>query len=197
MVSISGDGLSATYRLLAYPFAARTTRAGSRCLLGLAPTGGYRATPVARRAVALTPPFHPYPLESTNKGRSVLCGPVRRLAAPRRYLAVYPCGARTFLGCPYSRPSATTAPHHLPRRESYRPAGPGGRLTSRDRPDQTSQTVCAPPYLTRARRSRPTKARSRRAPRTRCAAAAASHSWDALGVTRVPRSRRARRGSAP
>src|SRR5438132_10602418 len=31
--------------------AAQTTRAGSRCLLGLAPTGGCRAAPVARRAV--------------------------------------------------------------------------------------------------------------------------------------------------
>ncbi len=36
---------------------------------------------------ALTPPFHPYP---PCGGRSVLCGPVRRLAAPRRYLAVCP-----------------------------------------------------------------------------------------------------------
>ena len=36
---------------------------------------------------ALTPPFHPCP---PCGGRSVLCGPVRRLAAPRRYLAVCP-----------------------------------------------------------------------------------------------------------
>src|SRR6059058_855386 len=41
--------------------AAQTTRAGSRCLLGLAPTGGCRATPVAGARWALTPPFHPYP----------------------------------------------------------------------------------------------------------------------------------------
>src|SRR3979411_3098418 len=31
--------------------AAQTTRAGSRCLFGLAPTGGCRAVPVARHAV--------------------------------------------------------------------------------------------------------------------------------------------------
>ena len=37
---------------------------------------------------ALTPPFHPYP--RLRAGRSVFCGPVRRLSAPRRYLAVYP-----------------------------------------------------------------------------------------------------------
>src|SRR4051812_8108608 len=36
---------------------------------------------------ALTPPFHPYPPLG---GRSLLCGPIRRLSAPRRYLAVYP-----------------------------------------------------------------------------------------------------------
>src|SRR5213080_2094371 len=41
--------------------AAPTTRAGSRCLLGLAPTGGYRATPVARRAVGSYPTFSPFP----------------------------------------------------------------------------------------------------------------------------------------
>src|SRR5574341_2390405 len=36
---------------------------------------------------ALTPPFHPYP---PCGGRSLLCGPFRRLTAPRRYLAVSP-----------------------------------------------------------------------------------------------------------
>src|SRR5438874_781045 len=72
--------------------AARTTRAGSRCLLGLAPTGGYRAAPVARRAVGSYPTFSPLPLD---KGPSVFCGPFRRLAEPRRYLAVCPLG----LGC--------------------------------------------------------------------------------------------------
>src|SRR2546426_12053592 len=44
-----------------------------------------RLLPAARWA--LTPPFHPYP---TRVRRSVFCGPIRRLAAPRRYLAVCP-----------------------------------------------------------------------------------------------------------
>jgi hypothetical protein len=40
---------------------------------------------------ALTPPFHPYPESPCgSSGRFVFCGPFRRLAAPRRYLAVYP-----------------------------------------------------------------------------------------------------------
>src|SRR5215472_5502233 len=59
----------------------------SRCLFGLAPTGGYRATTVAGRAVGSYPTFSPLPLD---RGRSVFCGPFRRLAAPRRYLAVSP-----------------------------------------------------------------------------------------------------------
>src|SRR5437870_6971252 len=41
---------------------ARTTRAGSRCLLGLAPTGGCRAAPVAKRAVGSYPTVSPLPL---------------------------------------------------------------------------------------------------------------------------------------
>jgi len=39
---------------------------------------------------ALTPPFHPYRDGSRHPRRFVFCGPVRRLSAPRRYLAVYP-----------------------------------------------------------------------------------------------------------
>src|SRR5438046_7275091 len=58
--------------------AAPTTRAGSRCLLGLAPTGGYRSAPVARRAVGSYPTFSPLPLD---KGRSVS---VARSVALRR-----------------------------------------------------------------------------------------------------------------
>src|SRR5216117_3408325 len=41
--------------------AAQTTRAGSRCLFGLAPTGGCRAAPVARRAVGSYPTVSPLP----------------------------------------------------------------------------------------------------------------------------------------
>src|SRR2546422_2779440 len=59
---------------------------------------------------ALTPPFHPYPLDT---GRSVFCGPVRRLTAPRRYLAVCPAelglsSIRHPAGIP--RPSAPPLP---------------------------------------------------------------------------------------
>jgi len=67
--------------------AAVTTRAGSRCLFGLAPTGGYRAAPVTRRAVGSYPTFSPLPVDI---GRFDFCGPVRRLSAPRRYLAICP-----------------------------------------------------------------------------------------------------------
>src|SRR6267143_2116515 len=48
--------------------AAQTTRAGSRCLFGLAPTGGYRATPVARRAVGSYPTVSPLPLDQIKGG---------------------------------------------------------------------------------------------------------------------------------
>ena len=58
-----------------------------RCLFGLAPTGGYRATTVAGRAVGSYPTFSPLPLD---RGRSVFCVTFRRLTAPRRYLAVSP-----------------------------------------------------------------------------------------------------------
>src|SRR5512134_418158 len=88
------------------------TRAGSRCLLGLAPTGGYRATPVTGRAVGSYPTVSPLPLE---KGRSVLCGPVRRLAAPRCYLAVCPVELGLSSTDHSCRPAATIPPcPHLP-----------------------------------------------------------------------------------
>src|SRR5712691_4708770 len=94
--------------------AAQATRAGSRCLLGLAPTGGYRAAPVARRAVGSYPTVSPLPLD---KGRSVLCGPVRRLAAPRRYLAVCPVELGLSSARRSCRRTATITPHRLPNRK--------------------------------------------------------------------------------
>src|SRR5213596_4367740 len=95
--------------------AAQATRAGSRCLLGLAPTGGYRATPVAKRAVGSYPTFSPLPLD---KGRSVFCGPFRRLAAPRRYLAVCPLELGLSSTRPYHRRAATITLHRNPRPEA-------------------------------------------------------------------------------
>src|SRR5207244_11674062 len=105
--------------------AAQTTRAGSRCLLGLAPTGGCRATPVARRAVGSYPTVSPLPLD---KGRSVLCGPFRRLAAPRRYLAVCPRELGLSSTRLSSRHAATIAPYRHPQ-ASYRASQGRGKPT--------------------------------------------------------------------
>ncbi len=66
--------------------AVQAVRAGPHRLFGLAPTGGYRAAAVTSRAVGSYPTISPLPVS----GRFVFCGPVRRLAAPRRYLAVCP-----------------------------------------------------------------------------------------------------------
>src|SRR2546427_203252 len=91
--------------------AAQTTRAGSRCLFGLAPTGGYRATPVTRRAVGSYPTVSPLPLD---KGRSVFCGPFRRLTAPRGYLAVCPQELGLSSACHSNRHTATITPYRHP-----------------------------------------------------------------------------------
>src|SRR3989475_11360430 len=91
--------------------AAPATRAGSRCLLGLAPTGGYRAASVAGRAVGSYPTVSPLPLD---KGRSVFCGPIRRLAAPRRYLAVCPTELGLSSMRQSSRRTATITPYRHP-----------------------------------------------------------------------------------
>ena len=66
--------------------AVQVVRAEPHRLFGLAPTGGYRATAVTSRAVGSYPAVSPLPVS----GRFVFCGPVRRLAAPRRYLAICP-----------------------------------------------------------------------------------------------------------
>src|SRR6266568_1466646 len=102
--------------------AAPATRAGSRCLLGLAPTGGYRAASVAGRAVGSYPTVSPLPLD---KGRSVFCGPFRRLSAPRRYLAVCPVELGLSSIRPFNRRTATIAPHPLQVPKVPAPAGLG------------------------------------------------------------------------
>src|SRR5690348_18242643 len=134
--------------------AAQTTRAGSRCLLGLAPTGGYRATPVARRAVGSYPTFSPLPLE---KGRSVLCGPFRRLAAPRRYLAV----------CPLELGLSSGAPLLPAPRDHQAPPSPEPNLPTRAGPGQACQRA-------RRRSSRARLSGRRFPPRVRPAGAAAA-----------------------
>jgi hypothetical protein len=77
-----------------------------RRLFGLAPTGGCRATVRCRRCGGLLP--HLFTLTPRlRSGRFVFCGPVRRLAAPRRYLAVYPMELGLSSGHP--KVPATTA----------------------------------------------------------------------------------------
>src|SRR5438477_9911486 len=115
--------------------AARTTRAGSRCLLGLAPTGGYRAAPVARRAVGSYPTFSPLPLD---KGRSVFCVPLRRRAAPRRYLAVCPVELGLSSARHSDRLTATITPYRLPR-AGYRTRLVRGKPRRRSPPNRPTR----------------------------------------------------------
>ena len=68
--------------------ATQAARVRPRRLFGLAPTGGYRATPVARSRGGLLP--HLFTLTCPRDRRFVFCGPFHRLTTPRCYLAVYP-----------------------------------------------------------------------------------------------------------
>jgi len=81
-----------SHPLAAYP--RRLDRGGySRRLLGLAPTGVYRAAHVAMNAVGSYPTFSPLPLKTTSGGLfSVALFRQQRIAPllPRRYLAIYP-----------------------------------------------------------------------------------------------------------
>src|SRR5438046_10751673 len=117
--------------------AAQATRAGSRCLFGLAPTGGYRATPVARRAVGSYPTVSPLPLD---KGRSVFCGPFRRLTAPSWYLAVCPRELGLSSAHHSNRHAATITPYRHP----------AGKLPA---PEASGQVYRARPRRGRRRRS--------------------------------------------
>src|SRR6266704_161533 len=185
--------------------AAPTTRAGSRCLLGLAPTGGYRAAPVARRAVGSYPTFSPLPLD---KGRSVFCGPFRRLTAPRGYLAVCPMELGLSSARHSDRRTATITPYRQPGGKV--PVLEGSRQASaRQPPHQPDQTVArqsraggprAPPPTTSAPPPPPPPSRvplrgtrSRRCPRRRLVLALPS---PGRAAARARAQRRARR-SAP
>src|SRR5437660_4777479 len=88
--------------------AARTTRAGSRCLLGLAPTGGCRAASVAERAVGSYPTVSPLPF-----GYRAVCSlwPYPSPCGAQALPGSLPVGARTFLDPP--KRAATIALHHL------------------------------------------------------------------------------------
>src|SRR2546422_731073 len=117
--------------------AAPATRAGSRCLLGLAPTGGYRAASVAGRAVGSYPTVSPLPLD---KGRSVFCGPIRRLAAPRRYLAVCPTELGLSSMRQSSRRTATITPYRHPVPKLPAPEG-WGQASAHEPAEQASHAV--------------------------------------------------------
>ena len=84
-------------------------------LFGLAPSGVYRALRrCPRRRWALTPPFHPYHAPLRAVRRSALCCTSRRLAPPRRYLAL--CSVEPGLSSarlPASRLSWPTPPRAL------------------------------------------------------------------------------------
>ena len=62
---------------------------------------------------------HRFTLTPT-RGRFVFCGPIRRLAAPRRYLAVYPVELGLSSAHPTCRCTATIAPARH-QEETYRP----------------------------------------------------------------------------
>src|SRR5207245_3285881 len=117
--------------------AARTTRAGSRCLLGLAPTGGCRAAPVARRAVGSYPTVSPLPF-----GSRAVCflWPVPSPCGAQALPGSLPSGARTFLSAPL-RPAHRD--HHAlppPRGKVSVPEG-SGQASARQPSQQAHQAV--------------------------------------------------------
>src|SRR5574341_262376 len=108
---------------------------------------------------ALTPPFHPYPPLG---GRSLLCGPLRRLTAPRRYLAVCPVelglsSARVAAGRD-RRPPPFPWPRIIPMRRPRGHPGPPGPGAASGR--NTVNT--APPFVWLAPRTRPPCSRTTR-----------------------------------
>ena len=113
--------------LAAYPrLLLRSVRVAPRRLFGLAPAGGYPATTVTSGAVGSYPTVSPLPGYRANprSGRFLFCGPIRRLAAPRRYLAAYPVE----LGLSsdtlrHPRPSAPTSGLNIAGKEGSGEAG--------------------------------------------------------------------------
>src|SRR2546422_6285814 len=118
--------------------AARTTRAGSRCLFGLAPSGGCRAAPATGRAVGSYPTVSPLPFGY--KGGLFSVALFRRLTAPRRYLAVCPVELGLSSMDAYCRSTATIGPT-TSKGGNYRATGPRGKALLREAPDQATQTI--------------------------------------------------------
>src|SRR5579884_3692047 len=146
--------------------AARATRAGSRCLLGLAPTGGCRAASVTRRAVGSYPTVSPLPL-----GQRAVCSlwPCPSPYGAQALPGSLPCGARTFLSVPllparrdhHALPpphSNTTGARMVGASLSGRAAGSRGRGCRGATPRR------APPRRRPAARARSRRSRQREAP---------------------------------
>lgn len=91
VISLGWPSPAISSNLPAAPVTGWSVWATPRRLFGLAPTGGCRAAAVTSRAVGSYPTISPLPLGPESLwGRCFFCCPVRRLAAPRRYLAVCP-----------------------------------------------------------------------------------------------------------
>src|SRR5256885_13753388 len=105
--------------------AAQTTRAGARFLLGLAPTGGCRAAPVARRGVGSSPSFSPFPFGEKGGLFSVALS-----VALRRPGVTWQSALRSSDFPQRATPAGAPRPSHptASRGESYRPGEGGGSL---------------------------------------------------------------------
>src|SRR6266516_1303666 len=141
--------------------AAQATRAGSRCLLGLAPTGGYRATPVARRAVGSYPTVSPLPLDKKGGLFSVALSVASRRPGVTWQSALWSSDfPRHATPTDVPRPSRPTATQH----QSY------GLRKGRGKASAPAAAAGGPSY--RATRASPApvlrrgRAKSRRSPRT-------------------------------
>src|SRR5947207_1179544 len=122
--------------------AAQTTRAGSRCLFGLAPTGGCRATPVAGRAVGSYPAVSPLPFGY--KGGLFSVALFRRLSAPRRYLAVCPVELGLSSNDPQAGHPRPSAPPLPTPKITGRPAPPARLYFVKRRITRPKLSVAAP-----------------------------------------------------
>src|SRR2546425_5418608 len=75
-----------------------------------------------------------------DKGRSVFCGPIRRLAAPRRYLAVCPTELGLSSMRQSSRRTATITPYRHPVPKLPAPEG-WGQASAHEPAEQASHAV--------------------------------------------------------
>src|SRR5438309_2067391 len=160
--------------------AARATRAGSRCLFGLAPTGGCRAASVAERAVGSYPTVSPLPF-----GYRAVCSlwPCPSPCGAQVLPGSLPYGARTFLDAPLE--PAHRDHHTLP------PPGTKAIGTRRVGASLTARADGAGGPRSHPAAARldplPARARSRRSRRRGGAAARADHARAATPAGAPPR----------